>query len=81
MIKTLAQLPDEIISCCTLMDPSKITKYVYDVASAFHSFYNSCRIKGEKESIAKARLYLANATKIVIKNCLEILNVDAPLSM
>lgn len=81
LIKLLAYITDEIIASAESYDPSKITKYVYNVAAAFHKFYNACRIKGEEENLLKARLLLALCTKQVIKNVLVMLNIDAPESM
>ena len=81
LIKLLASMPDEIIASADSYDPSRMTKYVYNVAAAFHKFYNSCRIKGEEENLLKARLSLALATRQVIKNVLSMLNIDAPESM
>ncbi len=81
LIKLLATMPDEIIASADSYDPSRMTKYVYNVAAAFHKFYNACRIKGEEENLLKARLALALATRQVIKNVLSMLNIDAPESM
>lgn len=81
LIKLLASMPDEVIASADSYDPSKMTKYVYNVAAAFHKFYNACRIKGEEENLLKARLLLALCTRQVIKNVLVMLNIDAPESM
>ncbi|NLT13287.1 MAG: hypothetical protein GXY05_02985, partial [Clostridiales bacterium] len=47
----------------------------------FHRFYNACRIKGEEDRVLTARLKLADTTRAVIRNCLEILGVTAPEKM
>ena len=62
-------------------DPSRINRYVIDLAARFHRFYNACRIKGEAENILAARLKLADTVRIVISNCLGILRVNAPEKM
>ena len=62
-------------------DPSRITRYVYDVATLFHKFYNACRVKNENESLMQARLALCLAVKTVISNILEMFKIDAPESM
>ena len=81
LLKRLAALPEEIKIAAETFDPSRITRYVIAVAADFHSFYNDCHIKGEETSLAKARLSLCAATKQVIKNCLDILGVNAPEKM
>jgi arginyl-tRNA synthetase len=81
LIRKLAEYPDEIRISAQTLEPSRLTRYVTDVASLFHSFYNACRVKGEEESIMKARLLLVSATQIVIKNVLDILSINAPERM
>lgn len=81
LMKKLADMPEEIRVAAETYEPSRITRYVMEVAAAFHSFYNSCRIKGEEEELVKARLKLCDAARIVIKNCLSILGVTAPEKM
>jgi len=78
LIKKLAEYPDEIRIAAQTLEPSRLTRYVTDVASLFHSFYNECRVKGEEEKLMKARLLLVSAVKTVIKNVLDILSINAP---
>ena len=51
------------------------------MAGAFHRFYNADRILGEEEQVLAARLKLADTTRSVIANCLELLGVTAPEKM
>lgn len=81
LLKKLAQYPEEIRLTAETLEPSRLTRYVYDVAAAFHSFYNACRVKGEEEEIMNARLILVDSTKIVIRNVLELLSINAPDKM
>lgn len=81
LIKRLAEYPDEIRVSAQTLEPSRLTRYVTDVASLFHSFYNACRVKGEEEGLMKARLLLVNCTRIVIRNVLELLKINAPERM
>ncbi len=81
LIRELAAFPSEVLYAAQNLEPSCITKYVIDVASAFHKFYNACRIKGEADSVVNARLALVIATKTVIKNALTLMNIDAPEKM
>ena len=51
------------------------------LANLFHRFYTACRIRGEEEHLAKARLALCAAVRTVIRNVLLMFNIDAPESM
>jgi len=81
LIKQIALLPEEVTLAARDYDPSRINKYVIELASRFHKFYNACRIRGENRDLLLARLKLADTTRIVLKNCLELLKVTAPERM
>ena len=81
MIKHLATLPNVINEAAKAYDPAKATKYVIDLATMYHKFYNNCRIMGENESVMQARLSLSLAVKQVIKNILDMLKITCPESM
>ncbi|SNX53955.1 arginine--tRNA ligase [Thermoanaerobacterium sp. RBIITD] len=81
LIKKLAYLPEEITIAAKTIAPHRITRYILDVASLFHSFYNSCRVRGTDENLMKARIALIVATKTVIKNVLDMLKITAPEKM
>ncbi len=81
LINKLSSFTEEINSSARDYDPSRITRYVYDVATLFHKFYNACRVKNENESLMQARLALCLAVKTVISNILEMFKIDAPESM
>ncbi|MBP2072318.1 arginine--tRNA ligase [Thermoanaerobacterium butyriciformans] len=81
LIKKLAYLPEEITIAAKTMAPHRITRYILDVASLFHTFYNSCRVRGVDEELMKARIVLIDATRIVIKNVLDMLKITAPEKM
>ena len=81
LINKLSAYTDEIIAAAKDYDPSRITRYVYDVATLFHKFYNACRVKDEEEPLMQARLSLCIATRTVIRNVLELFKITAPESM
>lgn len=81
LVTHLASYTEEIISAAKSYDPTKITRYVTQLATLFHKFYNSCRVKGEDESLMQARLNLCLAVKSVIKNVLEMFKITVPESM
>jgi arginyl-tRNA synthetase len=81
LLEKLSDFPIEIISGAQKMDPSTITKYSIDLAAAFHTFYNACRVRVEDVKIMSARAALIRATQQVIKNALDILGISAPEQM
>ena len=78
LIEKISYFPQEISDSALTFDPSKITKYVISVASSFHTFYNAKRVKVEDEKLMKARIMLIKATKITLKNALDVLGISAP---
>ena len=58
-----------------------VCRYVQDLAGEFHSFYNSNRVISEDKELMKSRVALVYAIKIVLKNALDILAVNAPERM
>lgn len=81
LIRHLAGLTNEIVNSAKLYDPAKITRYVIDLATLFHRFYNACRVQCDDEVLMQARLYLCVCVKDTIKNILEMLRITVPESM
>ena len=81
LIKQLAQFCEEIKLAARDYDPSHINRYLQELAGCFHRFYTACRIKGEAPDMQAARLKLADETRIVLKNGLKLIGVDAPEKM
>ena len=81
LIRHLAGLTNEIVNSAKLYDPAKITRYVIDLATLFHKFYNACRVQCDDEVLMQARLYLCVCVKDTIKNILEMLRITVPESM
>ena len=81
LIKQLAALPEEIRLAARDYDPSRINRYVTELAARFHRFYTACRIKGAPEGVLEARLFLADTVRRVIALSLDIIGVSAPSKM
>ena len=81
LIKQIAQFCEEIKLAARDYDPSHINRYLQELAGCFHRFYNACRIKGEEPAVQAARLKLADDTRVVLKNGLALIGVDAPEKM
>ena len=80
-IKQLSALPEEVRLAARDHDPSRINKYVSELAARFHRFYTVCRIKDAEPGLLEARLYLADCVRRVIAISLGILGVHAPERM
>ncbi len=81
LITQLSALTDEVVTCAETYDSAKLTRYVYDVATAFHKFYNSCRVICDDEKLMTARISLCRQTAAVIRIVLTMLKIDAPEKM
>ena len=81
LLKKLHRFEEEVLYSAENFETQRICAYLEDLAAAFHKFYTFRRILGSEIAIAEARLALAVATKIVIKNGLLILGVTAPEKM
>ncbi len=81
LLKALARFPEEIKIAGRDYDPSQINRYLISLAGDFHRFYNANRIKGETPDVARARLKLADATRSVLENGLNLIGVTAPEKM
>ena len=81
LVKCLARFPEEILKAANELAPHIIVYYVYDLAKAFHSFYNAHRVLGEERPLTDARLLLVRAVQIVLLNVLQLLKINAPEAM
>ena len=81
LLRHIASYTDEIAAAARGYDPARITRYVITLANLFHSFYNACRIGGEEDSLAHARLQLCSAVLTVIRNVLGMFKITAPERM
>ena len=81
LIRRLAEYPEEVTLSAKTLEPSRLTRYVMEVASTFHSFYNACRVRGEEDELMMASLILVDCTRIVIRNILELISIQAPEKM
>jgi len=81
LIKAMNRYPATIRLSAKNMEPHRITYYLMNLASAFHSYYNKHRVLADDSSLAQARLHLVLAVKIIIRNGLELLGVSAPEKM
>jgi len=81
LLTVLARLPETINKAATDYEPHQISYYLRDVATAFHSYYNTSKFLEAEADQRKAMLALCSATRQVLKNGLGVLGVSAPLTM
>ena len=81
LLKALSELPEEIRLAARDYDPSRINRYLVELAGSFHRFYNTCRCMVDNAALRDARLKLADTTRAVIADGLQLLGVSAPEKM
>ena len=81
LLKQIAQFSEVIKLAARDYDPGSIKRYLLELAACFHRFYTACHIRGEEEAVRNARLKLADDTRIVLRNGLKLIGVDAPEKM
>jgi len=81
LIKLISVYGDELVKTAADYDVSRITKYTVDLAAAFHTFYNECRVRVDDEKVMYSRIALIKAVKQVLENALAVLKVTAPDKM
>ena len=85
LLGALAEFPRVVGSAAELREPHRVARYLESLATAYHKFYDSCRVlpRGDDpvEPINIARLWLCAATRQVIANGLDLLGVSAPEKM
>jgi arginyl-tRNA synthetase len=85
LLRSLAEFPRVVSSAAQLREPHRVARYLEDTASAFHKFYDTCRVlpQGDEETsdLHRARLLLVGATRVVLANGLNLLGVSAPERM
>jgi arginyl-tRNA synthetase len=81
LIKKLSEFPEIISLSASESSPHYIATFLKDLAADFHSYYNANKFLSDDKALQNARLALIGATKIVIKNGLQLLGISAPEKM
>ncbi|MBW1614931.1 MAG: arginine--tRNA ligase [Deltaproteobacteria bacterium] len=77
IIKNLSLFQETVILAAAFAEPHRIVYYLIELASLFHNYYNKHKILTDDVLLEKARIYLAQAIKTVIKSGLNLLGVEA----
>ncbi|MCP3950965.1 MAG: arginine--tRNA ligase [Desulfobacterales bacterium] len=81
LVKLLDRYPEVLVRSAALMEPHRVTYFLMELASAFHTYYNKHKVLGEDAQLTEGRLYLVRAVQKVIRNGLGLLGVSAPNKM
>lgn len=81
LIRKLADWPQEVADAARELAPYHLAYYAKNLATAFHSFYNSCKVLTDDEAVRDARLVLVDCTRITLRNVLHLLGLEAPERM
>lgn len=82
VLKKLGEFPLAVAEAAQKRMPHRITNYIYELASTFHSFYNAEKVLDlENLDRTKARLALIKSVQITMKNALSLIGVSAPEKM
>ncbi|USB33420.1 arginine--tRNA ligase [Paenibacillus sp. YPG26] len=78
LLRKIGELPEEIETAAVNFAPHRLVRYVYELASLFHSYYRAERVITEDAQQTAARLVLLGATRRVIARVLALIGVEAP---
>jgi len=81
LLRSLAVFPEIVAEAAALRAPHRVTTWVRDLAAKFHAFYGDCRVISDDTASTQARLWLAEASRIGLKQALDLLGVHAPDEM
>jgi arginyl-tRNA synthetase len=84
LVRKMIQLPELIDAITVTLAPHSLPHYAVELATAFHSFYDSCRVLSSEatdEPLMKARLRLVDASKIALARTLDLMGMSTPNTM
>jgi arginyl-tRNA synthetase len=82
LLRALGDFPRVVSSAAELRAPHRVARYLEELAGTYHRFYDACRVlpMGDEPAtpLTTARLWLCEATRVVLGNGLGLLGVSAP---
>jgi arginyl-tRNA synthetase len=81
LMKALLDFPSLVSGAAEALEPHRVATYLHDTAGKVHLWYHKAHVLNEPEPITRARLVLARAARIVLRNGLELLGITAPERM
>jgi len=81
LIKALGKLPWVVEQICDSLNPHLLASYSREIADLFNDFYRDLPVLKAEKELSEARMHLVLCTKIVLRNSLEMLGIEAPEEM
>jgi arginyl-tRNA synthetase len=81
LMKALLDFPSLVSGAAEALEPHRVATYLHETAGKVHLWYHKAHVLNEPEPITRARLVLARAARIVLRNGLELLGITAPERM
>ena len=82
LLGVLGEFPRVVASAADLREPHRVARYLEELAGVYHRFYDACRVLPQGDDpvtdVTRARLWLCDATRVVLANGLTLLGVSAP---
>jgi len=81
LIRKMLRLPELVEDIAASLEPHQLPYYAVELATAFHDFYERCRVISDDRALSMARLKLVSAAKIILARALELMGMSAPERM
>ncbi len=85
LLGALGEFPRVVATAAELREPHRVARYLEELAGTYHRFYDACRVLPRGDEVPtdthRARLWLVEATRVVLANGLRLLGVSAPERM
>lgn len=82
LLKQISEFHKKVEDAAKFRAVNRICQYCHDLAKAFHSYYNSCRVSDPANpELTNERLGLVNACMVTMANALDLIGVSAPEKM
>ena len=83
LLAILGDFPRIVAQAAQMREPHRVARYLEDLAGRFHKWYDDCRVRPreadeEITDLHRTRLWLNEATRVVLANGLALLGVSSP---
>ncbi|TMG02421.1 MAG: arginine--tRNA ligase, partial [Chloroflexi bacterium] len=81
LIRKMLRLPELVEAIANSLEPHQLPYYAIELATAFHDFYEKCRVLSDDAALSMARLKLVSAARLVLARTLSLMGMSAPERM
>ena len=84
LIRKMLHLPELVEQMAVSLSPHHLPHYAVELATAFHLFYQRCRVISsdpDEADVTRARLQLVDAARVALARCLDLMSMEAPERM